>query len=540
MSFGDQPPFSTGTTAPPRQLQARSDYVPSASDVHQIKESLCAIEQEVQRYDDELFRLYTLVAQRESEQRELKLNAEKCRSILAPVRRLPNEMLSEIFAQCCKQSDEDVNCISETQTLSVMSISLVCSRWRSLAVSTKSLWAVFSINPTAVSTFTLQCLQMYITRSGDVPLTIQVPHIYEDVSATALAGASGFYDVLLDTAPKWRKMDLGSIYFGQRLSPVKHHLKNLEELIIDSDCLFTTDRDVFSDAPKLRTLNIAITPEAVAHTFPYHQISDLTLYIQCSYSKFVEFLSKFPRVRNLELGAYLDDLNSIQGLAKTDLGTVQNLHLNTASIIPFVIRAFTFPQLESITLNCKDTAQSPQFIPIYRQFLELLEQPLHGLKVLVLEEIDVEDQEMIAILRLTPGLTELSIQCCDVVLAEIIQGCKTLKEGFVRSLTFSPPIIQSHNPPVANLLPKLTSLDLALNPSSTMHDALVDMLTSRWHPPALVSVHGHVSCLDSVTLRNIIKPVHATTVSQLRDRAGKEHHFRWLDSKTLSLARKRK
>ncbi|PBK63704.1 hypothetical protein ARMSODRAFT_843448, partial [Armillaria solidipes] len=119
-----------------------SDYVPSASDVHQIKESLSAIEKEVQRYDDELFRLYTLVAQRESEQRELKLNAEKCRSILAPVRRLPNEMLSEIFAQCCKQGDEDVNCISETRTLSAMSISLVCSRWRSLAVSTKSLWAV--------------------------------------------------------------------------------------------------------------------------------------------------------------------------------------------------------------------------------------------------------------------------------------------------------------------------------------------------------------------------------------------------------------
>ncbi|KAK0187283.1 hypothetical protein F5146DRAFT_770129 [Armillaria mellea] len=538
MSFGKQPPFSIETIAPPRQLQARSDYVPSASDVHQIKESLSAIEKEVQRYDDELFRLYTLAAQRESEQRELKLNAEKCRSILAPIRRLPNEMLSEIFAQCCKHGDEDVNCISVTRTLSAMSISLVYSRWRSLAVSTKSLWAVFSISPTAVSIFTFRCLQMYISRSGDAPLTIKVPYTYGAVSPPASAGASPFYDVLLDAAPKWRKMDLGSIYFGQRLSPVKHHLQNLEELTVNSDCLF--DRDVFGDAPNLRTLNITITREAASHTFPYHQISNLTLNLACFYSNFTEFLSKFPQVRNLELGGYIDDVNSIQGLGKTDLGMVQTLYVNTARIIPLVIRAFTFPHLESITLICKDTAASPQFLPIYRQFLKLLEQPMHGLKVLILEEIDVEDQEMIAILGLTPGLIELSIQCCDVVLAEIIEGCKTLKERFVRSLAFSSPIIQSQNPPVATLLPNLTSLDLALNPSSGMHDALLDTLTSRWHPSALVFVHGHVSCLDSVTLRNIVKPEHAMTVSQLRDRAGKEHHFRWLDSKTLSLTRKRK
>ncbi|KAK0440594.1 hypothetical protein EV421DRAFT_1815848 [Armillaria borealis] len=540
MSFGDQPPFTTETTAFPRQLQARSDYVPSASDVHQIKESLSAIEKEVQRYDDELFRLYTLVAQRESEQRELKLNAEKCRSILAPIRRLPNEMLSEIFAQCCKQGDEYANCISDTRTLSAMSISLVCSRWRSLAIPMKSLWAVFPINPTAVSTFTLQCLQMYISRSGDVPLTIQVPPVYGNVTAAALDGASEFFNVLVDAAPKWRKMDIGSVYFDQRLSPIKHHLQNLEELNVDSDCLLATDHDIFADAPKLRTLSIGLTPEAASHTFPYPQISKLTLYIQCFYPNFVDFLSRFPRVRNLELEGYLDDVNTLQGHVKTDLTTVQTLYFDTVDIIPLVIRAFTFPQLESITLVCNDDVDLSRFMSIYRQFLELLEQPLHGLKVLVLEEIDVEDQEMIAILRLTPSLTEITIQCREMIMTEFMPGCKTLKEGFVRSLTFSPPIIQSHNPPVANLLPKLTSLDLTLNPSSAMHDALVDMLTSRWHPPALVSVHGHVSCLDSVTLRSIVKPKHATTVSQLRDRAGKEHHFRWLDSKTLSLTRKRK
>ncbi|KAK0486583.1 hypothetical protein IW261DRAFT_1604690 [Armillaria novae-zelandiae] len=535
MSFDDQSPFPTETIV---QLQARSDYVPSASDVHHIRESLKTIEKEVQRYDDELFHLYTLMTQREAEQRELKLNAEKYLSILAPIKRLPNEMLSEIFAQCCKQGDEDVNCIGDTETLSAMSISRVCSRWRSLAISTKSLWAVFSISPTAVSTCTLQYLQMYISRSGSIPLTIQVPgRAYQDAE---LAGASRIYDVLLDAAPKWRRMDLGSVQFSKRLSPVKHHLQNLEELIVESNCLSTTNRDVFGDAPQLRTLSIAITPEAASHTFPYHQISNLTLFIWSLYSSFVEFLSKFSRVRNLELGGYLDDISDFQDFTKTDLGTVQTLYVNSASIIPFIIPAFSFPQLESLTLICEDTERFPQFMPIYGQFLELLEQPVHGLKVLVLEEIDVEDQEMIAILRLTPGLTELSIHCCNVTPADIIHRGKTLKEGFVRSLTFSPPVIQWHSPPVATLLPNLTSLDLALNSSSGLHDALVNMLTSRWHPPALVSVHGRVSCLNTVTLRKIVKPEHTTTVSQLRDRAGKEHHFRWLDSKTLSLARKRK
>lgn len=237
-------------------------------------------------------------------------------------------------------------------------------------------------------------------------------------------------------------------------------------------------------------------------------------------------------MRNLELEGYLDDISNFQGLTKTDLGTVQTPYVNNTSIIPFVVSAFSFSQLESLTLICEDIERFPQFMSMY--------EPVHGLKVLVLEEIDVGDQEMIAVLRLTPGLTELSIQCCDVVPADIIQRSKTLKGEFVRSLTFSPPVIQWHSPPVASLLPKLTSLDLALNSSSGLHDVLVDILTSRWHPPALVPVHGRVSGLNTVTLRNIVKPEHTTTVSQLRDRAGKKHHFRWLDSKTPSLARKRK
>ncbi len=50
-------------------------------------------------------------------------------------------------------------------------------------------------------------------------------------------------------------------------------------------------------------------------------------------------------------------------------------------INPLIIHAFTFPQFKSIMVVCKDTAQSLQFMPVYRQFLKLLEQPPHRLKV---------------------------------------------------------------------------------------------------------------------------------------------------------------
>ncbi|KAG7440120.1 uncharacterized protein BT62DRAFT_638698 [Guyanagaster necrorhizus] len=518
MSFGDQPPFSTENTVPPKQLQTS------------------AIEKEVQRCDDELFRLYTLVSQRETERRELQLNADKCISILAPIRRLPNEMLSEIFAQCCKEADESVNFMNAPRTLNALIISLVCSHWRRLAISTKSLWAVFSINPTTPSTFTLQCLRAYMSRAGDAPLTIQVLNTYRDTPARA--GAFQCYRVLFDAAPRWRILGIGSIHFGQRLSHVKHHLQDLEGLSLNANCLLAAPTDIFADAPKLRILSVNVTPELISHTFPYNQITNLSMYNQCQHRFFINFLSKFPQVRNLEFEGNIDDFSKLE-TPKTDL-VVQTLYIGNVEIIPLLIRAFTFLQLKSITLTCNDTAELPRFVRVHKQFLELLEQPLQGLNVLVLEEIEIGDQEMIAILRLTPSLTELSIQTTDVDLAENMENCKTLRKDFVRSLIFCPPIIQSQRPSVPNLLPKLTSLDLGLNPSPNMHEALVDMLTSRWHPRALASVHGRVSCLDCVILRHIVKPEHTTIVSQLQDRAGKEHHFRWLDSSTLSLTRKRK
>ncbi len=56
-------------------------------------------------------------------------------------------------------------------------------------------------------------------------------------------------------------------------------------------------------------------------------------------------------------------------------------------INPLIIHTFTFPQFESIMLVCNNTAQSLQFMPVYRWFLKLLEQPPHRLKLWKLTEM---------------------------------------------------------------------------------------------------------------------------------------------------------
>ncbi|KAG7440585.1 uncharacterized protein BT62DRAFT_822915, partial [Guyanagaster necrorhizus] len=60
----------------------------------------------------------------------------KYRYFIAPIRRVPNEILSEIFSFTCADMSDSVDIVSGAPWV----LSHVCSLWRSICLSSPRLW----------------------------------------------------------------------------------------------------------------------------------------------------------------------------------------------------------------------------------------------------------------------------------------------------------------------------------------------------------------------------------------------------------------
>ncbi|KAJ3880130.1 hypothetical protein F5051DRAFT_324440, partial [Lentinula edodes] len=94
------------------------------------------------------------------------------RALLSGARKLPVEIISEIFLQC----------LPEVDTLSFMRpephpdqapllLTQVCRSWRSIAIATPRLWSTLIINASNGSSSHCEITKLWLDRSRNVPLT---------------------------------------------------------------------------------------------------------------------------------------------------------------------------------------------------------------------------------------------------------------------------------------------------------------------------------------------------------------------------------
>ncbi|THU98926.1 hypothetical protein K435DRAFT_565375, partial [Dendrothele bispora CBS 962.96] len=93
-------------------------------------------ERGVQRCDEEIRKLRAKIDLLESERNEGYRQIYHYRSLLAPIRRLFPELLSQIFQFACPKTTmtDKIDCPA-------VRVSQVCARWRELARSTSTLWS---------------------------------------------------------------------------------------------------------------------------------------------------------------------------------------------------------------------------------------------------------------------------------------------------------------------------------------------------------------------------------------------------------------
>ena len=322
-------------------------------------------------------------------------------AFLAPIRRLPMEILIKIFMHCMDYSRSTSN-----PQLAPSLISRVCKGWRQVALSTQELWSSITVTHYQPSSAKVK---LWISRASSAPLSIRLYPI--NPQTLREAKIEPVIAVLVQHCDRWRHLDLriGDTMVSC-LSPIKHHLPWLESLRIR---IPTHPLDVFEVA--LRLHNLVLGPGLLYPGFkvPWHQLTHLDAHVT-DITQCLETLQLTPNLARCTLRNE-SMLGSSTILQHIPTLTFPHLHLfNMWCIHPDeIFRHLQLPVIHTLRIVYRDERWKK-----YKNLKWFSRQPFmtflssHTLCKLALGILDQpEDSGHIAhCLRATPSLKELSLR----------------------------------------------------------------------------------------------------------------------------------
>ena len=158
----------------------------------------------------------------------IQVEVQKKKAWISPQRRLPKEMLGEIFVWHVRIDAWRAPLIDAS----------VCARWRSAALSTPRLWSYLRLPDPSISS---ELTEIWLKRAGNAPLHVHIT--YEDVTHDMLELYKNVYCLKFKPWPT----NLHGLSFSK-----------LEKLILDHDdaSMDHLARDVFTAFERLRILHL--------------------------------------------------------------------------------------------------------------------------------------------------------------------------------------------------------------------------------------------------------------------------------------------
>ncbi|KAK7018879.1 hypothetical protein R3P38DRAFT_2978843 [Favolaschia claudopus] len=173
---------------------------------------------------------------------------------MAPIRRMPHDVLEQIFIACLPAHR---NCVMSAQEAPVL-LGRICSSWRSLSLATPRLWCRLHIvlpNSDRSPSFPDLCISKiaqrlevastWLTRSGDCPLSISLErNLYP---GSDLDPQEKFLELLTRHILRWQNMRLSLTWQGgQRLSELS---ENDAPLLASLDLSLPSSEDAWTWSP---------------------------------------------------------------------------------------------------------------------------------------------------------------------------------------------------------------------------------------------------------------------------------------------------
>ncbi|KAJ7875682.1 hypothetical protein B0H13DRAFT_2668812 [Mycena leptocephala] len=232
--------------ASPFAPQLGTNYCPTDDEVAEIKAFLIEPTLRLKQLDDEISDLQRAIDKLRAERESLGADVKAHRALVSPVRRLPLDIIQEIFVACLPTHHNCVMSASEPPIL----LGRICSFWRTISLSTPRLWSsLHVVEPTRPPpdsntaalferkhTQRLETMKDWLGRSGTCPLSISLEGaLYLGIGALQSHGPCLFLQALIPLASRWQTIDFTAQ--APRLTEALLHLTEsdvpiLQDLVI--------------------------------------------------------------------------------------------------------------------------------------------------------------------------------------------------------------------------------------------------------------------------------------------------------------------
>ncbi|KAF5337945.1 hypothetical protein D9758_013129 [Tetrapyrgos nigripes] len=381
------------------------------------------IDKDLASCDREIESLKHTLAELNALRGELQKARDDHAALLAPVRKLPVELVLYIFSLLCIDSPS-LSITTGTYTsqsitkMPTLNIARTCSQWRRIALSRPELWSNMVVDLGSMRNWDVRRLvDLYLERSRPALLTLRIEATRqyrrfvdydtddEEFRQQMLAQESwSLLRVLLDAKPRWERASLYLSLEIYRWIDKRAHdaleedlpvcmARNLKDLELDWD--IESYRYVngflsvhFGDASALRTLRIK-SPDA-SLPLPYEQLAELHL-MEYDPVGIPKLAARCPQLKYLEV--FEPWYSRFHLPAFGSVGQSLALSSSTQPHLPFLRMDYSRPK-----------RHTQDFLNNLRGMLEQSPQ----IRNLRLEELMFSDSELIEILPLVPSLQNLS------------------------------------------------------------------------------------------------------------------------------------
>ncbi|KAJ7437728.1 hypothetical protein FB451DRAFT_1570557 [Mycena latifolia] len=460
-----------------------TNYCPKDKEFAEIQIFLAEPTLRLKLLDDKIADLQEALHKLADERSALSAYVDAHRALISPARRLPFDIIQEIFFACLPSHR---NCVMSAAEAPVL-LGRICSSWRAISLSTPRLWSRVhvvepSCPPNDVALFEEKLVQRretttaWLNRSGHCPLSISLQCTCDSTTGPTSVGQNCVIQALLPFASRWEHITLASglaamVHLTEADVPMLKSV-NIPSAQGYGGDTFRWDSLGFLRGPAISSFAIHSVYRAGSSFIPlelpvrWNRLTDLSITGVAGgceanpSATFLEVFTQCPQLRTCRLVIYDSlDRSSPGGEHILQLSFLHTLEIKCrtrSSTIRHLFSRVSLPRLRNLKLRGSfdpDMAARESYAPLLAAApclksldvnIELFSKPslayfLRGLPP-TLREIDISDSVTVGgqvfddeILESLIPSADFPIPCCPGLLAlEINYPCSLSDEALLR------------------------------------------------------------------------------------------------------------
>jgi hypothetical protein len=416
----------------PVEERSRSTQPIVGSEAEQLALLTKEAELDVRDYNKKISWMRARVLALERERDLFEWHLESAKSLLSPIRRLPVEIVAEIFSHYCDQTTLVYEQVMDRyegsgyymipqlkMSVPAARLGQVCWAWRSIAQSTPSLWATISLSlrdelaifEGNLSQRLMSALYHVLKSSANHALDVSIFSVdFEETLHPAVT-------LLVAECRRWLRADLHfsnpETFCDGRLEALRENLPLLQILGLRSDDYTEDKSHIFSVAPCLHDIHIkTLMPKYIA--LPWEQLRSATVQ-EPRPEALSSILKMTPHLRSFRMVSIMRARNITPVPIVSDIAqlSVHN-ELQSLSGVSEILTYLTLPHLSKLQLSqtimpCPTTL--PDIFLSRSTMMCFFSNFSRTLSSLVLKNIRVMDVDLIAVLA--PLIHLEALEICD-------------------------------------------------------------------------------------------------------------------------------